>query len=107
MRSSPNRLVAALPREGVLPPFELLRRSDEVRLRDLLLSFDFDQRRAYFGGGVSDQSISDFCATIDWDHTTAIARSGPIHLEAVAMLTSLPPAHTAVELSIACSPRGD
>jgi hypothetical protein len=84
-----------------------LRRSDEVLLRDLLLSFDFDQRRAYFGGGVSDQSINEFCAAIDWQHTTVIARSGPIRLDAAAILVSLPPAHTTVELAIACSLRSD
>ena len=107
MESSPSRLAEATRRAWGLQSFQILKRHDEVRLRAFLLSFDFDHRRAYFGGGVSDQSIGDYCATIDWDHTTVIAQSGPLQLKAVAILTSLPPAHTTVELSIACPSRDD
>lgn len=82
--------------------FQVLRCHDGVRLRAFFLSFDFDQRRGYFGGGVSDQSVSEYCDTIDWDRTTVIARGGASSLEAVAILTSLPPDHTAADLSVAC-----
>lgn len=30
---------------------------DEQRIAAFFLSFDFDQRRAYFGGGISDHSL--------------------------------------------------
>jgi hypothetical protein len=82
--------------------FQILSCRDGDRLRCFFLSFDFDQRRAYFGGGVSDQSVSEYCDTIDWDHTTVIARGGPYSLAATAILTSLAPSHTAADLSIAC-----
>jgi hypothetical protein len=107
MEGSLSRLAATSQRPPDFRSHQILKRYDEVRLRAFFLSFDFDQRRAYFGGGMSDQSIGDYCASMDWDHTTVIARSGPIHLEAVAILISLPPAHTSVELSIACLPVGD
>jgi hypothetical protein len=99
--------VASQPERGLqsfqsLRSFQILRRHSGVRLRAFFLSFDFDQRRAYFGGGVSNQSVSEYCDTIDWDDTTVIARGGPSSLEAVAILTSLPPNHTAADLSIAC-----
>src|ERR1700719_3355375 len=106
--ASLNRLtVASQPARGLqsfqsLRSFQILRCHDGVRLRAFFLAFDFDQRRAYFGGGVSDQSVSEYCDTIDWDHTTVIARGGLYGLEATAILTSLPPSHAAAELSIAC-----
>jgi hypothetical protein len=43
-----------------------------------------------------------YCDTIDWDHTTVIARGGQYCLEAAAILTSLPSDHTMADLSIAC-----
>ena len=103
-----NKLpVASQPERGLqslqnLRSFQILRCHDGVRLRAFFLSFDFDQRRAYFGGGVSNQSISEYCDTIDWDHTTVIARGGLYSLEAAAILTSQPPHHAMADLSIAC-----
>jgi hypothetical protein len=97
-----SKLAVASQRMRNLQSFQILGHHDGVRLRAFFLAFDFDQRRAYFGGGVSDQSVSEYCDTIDWDHTTVIARGGLYGLEATAILTSLPPSHTAAELSIAC-----
>ena len=82
--------------------FQILYDRDLPRLDAFFLSFDFDQRRAYFGGGISDQSVRDYCRTIDWGATTVIARSGAYCLEAVAMLVSLPPDHATFEFSIGC-----
>jgi hypothetical protein len=97
-----NRLALASQRAPGLRSFELLGDRDLPRLDAFFLSFDFDQRRAYFGGGVSDQSVREYCRAIDWSTTTVIARSGPYCLEAVATLVSLPPDHAVVELSIGC-----
>jgi hypothetical protein len=58
------------------------------RLEAFFLSFDFDQRRAHFGGGVSNRSIGNYCRAIDWSFTIAIGRSSVYCLEAVAMLVS-------------------
>jgi hypothetical protein len=82
--------------------YELLGDRDLPRLHAFFLSFDFDQRRAYFGGGISDQSIREYCRAIDWSTTMVIARSGPYCLEAVAMLVYLPPDHAVAELSVGC-----
>ena len=57
--------------------FQILRNDDLPRLYAFFRSFDFDQRRAYFGGGISDRSVRDYCREIDWSHTTVIARSSP------------------------------
>jgi hypothetical protein len=97
-----DRLALASQRAPGLRSFELLCDRDLPRLDAFFLSFDFDQRRAYFGGGVSDQSIREYCRAIDWGTTTMIARSGPYCLEAVAMLVSLPPDHATVEFSVGC-----
>src|SRR3954465_10769519 len=82
--------------------FQLLCDRDLQRLEAFFLSFDFDRRRAYFGGGISDQSVHDYCRAIDWDTTMVIARSGAYCLETVAMLVSLPPDHAVAEFSIGC-----
>lgn len=97
-----NLLALASRRAPGLRSYQFLLDHDLPRLHAFLLSFDFDQRRAYFGGGISDQAIGEHCRAIDWETTTLIARSGPYCIEAAAMLVSLPPDHGAVELSIAC-----
>lgn len=97
-----NQLALASQRAPGLRCFQLLGDRDLPRLDAFFLSFDFDQRRAYFGGGVSDQSVREYCRAIDWSTTTVIARSGPYCLEAVAMLVSLPPDHAVAELSVGC-----
>jgi len=97
-----NRLALASQRAPGRRSFQLLGESDLPRLEAFFLSFDFDQRRAYFGGGVSDQSIGAHCRAIDWGTTTMIARSGPYCLEAVAVLVSLPPDHAVAEFSVGC-----
>jgi hypothetical protein len=97
-----NQLALASQRAPGLRCFQLLGDRDLPRLDAFFLSFDFDQRRAYFGGGVSDQSVRDYCRAIDWSTTTVIARSGPYCLEAIATLVSLPPDHAVAELSVGC-----
>src|SRR5205823_3418189 len=97
-----DRLALASRRAPGLRCFQFLGARDLPRLDAFFLSFDFDQRRAYFGGGVSDQSMRAYCRAIDFDYTTVIARSGPYCLEAVAMLVALPPDHAVVELSVGC-----
>ena len=78
-----------------------LSRHDEPRISAFFLSFDFDQRRSYFGGGVSDYSILEHCRTIDWTSTDMIG-SGRYCLEALATLVALPPDHGSAELAVAC-----
>jgi hypothetical protein len=102
MESIQTRLALASQRAAGQRSFQILGDHDLPRLEAFFLSFDFDQRRGYFGGGISSQSIRKFCRSIDWNVTTIIARSGPCCLEAIATLVSLPPDYTAVELSIAC-----
>jgi hypothetical protein len=102
MESTLSRLAVASQRAPGLRSFQILKRHDELRLRAFFLSFDFDQRRAYFGGGMSDPAIREYCETIDWENMTIIARSGPACIDAVVILASLPPAHTTAKLSLAC-----
>src|SRR6266705_2962627 len=97
-----DRLALGSRRAPGLRCFQFLGAHDLPRLEAFFLSFDFDQRRAYFGGGVSNQSIRQYCRAIDWNSTTLIARSGPYCLEAIAVLVSLPPDHATVELSVGC-----
>jgi hypothetical protein len=101
MTNTLNRLALASQRAPGQRTFQLLNHHDLLRIEAFFLSFDFDQRRAYFGGGISDQSIRDHCRAIDWSCTTIIARCGPYCVEAVAVLVSLPPDHV-VELSVGC-----
>ena len=102
MTSILNRLALASQRAAGQQIFQVLREHDLPRLDAFFLSFDFDQRRSYFGGGISDQAILEHCRAIDWSCTTLIARSGPYCIEAVAMLVSLPPDHSVAELSVGC-----
>ena len=104
----------ALSRSAIAPQqapglrsFQILKRHDELRLRAFFLSFDFDQRCAYFGGSMPDPAIREFCETIDWENMTIIARSGPACIDAVIILASLPPAHTTARLSVACPLSGN
>ena len=82
--------------------YQHLSRHDRPRIAAFFLSFDFDQRRAYFGGGMSDRAILGFCSAIDWTTTDMIARSGRYCLEALATIVALSPDHTKAELAIAC-----
>ena len=107
MESALSRLATASQRAPGLRSFQILKRHDELRLRAFFLSFDFDQRRAYFGGGMSDPAIREYCETIDWENVTIIARSGPACIDAVIILASLPPAHTTAKLSLGCPLSGN
>src|SRR5882724_2518415 len=90
MESIQTRLALASQRAAGQRSFQILGDHDLPRLDAFFLSFDFDQRRGYFGGGISSQSIRKFCRSIDWNVTTVIARSGPCCLGATAALVSLP-----------------
>jgi hypothetical protein len=107
MESALSKLAVASQRVLGLRSFQILKRHDELRLRAFFLSFDFDQRRAYFGGDMSDPAIREYCETIDWENITMIARSGPACIDAVIILASLPPAHTTARLSLACPLSGN
>jgi hypothetical protein len=98
-----KKLAVASQRAPGLRSFQFLNSNDLFKLEAFFLSFDFDQRRAYFGGAVSDQSVRNYCGTIDWNHTTAIARTGrPYCPEAIALMVSLLSNNARAELSIAC-----
>ena len=102
MESTLSRLAVASRRAPGLRSFQILKRHDELRLRAFFLSFDFDQRRAYFAGGMSDSAIREYSERIDWENMTIIARSGPACIDAVVILASLPPTRTTAKLSLAC-----
>ena len=85
---------------------KILSYRDRSRLEAFFLAFNFNQRREYFGGGVSDQSILDYCRAIHWSETTIIARSCGDRLEAVAMVTATASRGIA-DLSIACAQECD
>jgi hypothetical protein len=106
MESKLSSLAIASQRAPGLRSFQILKRHDELRLQAFFLSFDFDQRRAYFGGGMSDPAIRKYYETIDWENMTIIARSGPACIDAV-ILASLPPTHTTAKLSLACPSSGN
>lgn len=98
---------AAPPRRGSpMRAVQILSYSDRPRLEAFFLAFNFDQRREYFGGGVSDESIRDYCRAIQWSETTVIARSCGACLEAAAIVTATASQGIA-ELSIACAPDCD
>jgi hypothetical protein len=107
MESTLSRLAVASQRAPGLRSFQILKRHDELRLRAFFLSFDFDQRRAYFAGGMSDSAIREYSERIDWENMTIIARSGPACIDAVVILASLPPTHTTAKLSLACPLSGN
>ncbi|MFO1111137.1 MAG: hypothetical protein U1E61_18335 [Bradyrhizobium sp.] len=82
--------------------YQQLSSHDRPRIEAFFLSLDFDQRRAYFGGGMSDHSIVQFCRTIDWTRTELIARSGRYCLESLAIIVALPGDGTRAELAVVC-----
>jgi hypothetical protein len=73
-----------LPRpRGYGRSFQFLASNDAHRLETFYLSLDFDDRRARFGGGQSDESIIRYCRTIDWKHAVVVARGSSHLLDAV------------------------
>jgi hypothetical protein len=84
--------------------FRSLDQQDWTTLKAFFLARDFDQRRSYFGGGLSDRAIAEFCDTIDWDRMTIVARSTSHRLEALALIAYISPACETAELSMLCSP---
>jgi hypothetical protein len=87
--------------------FQRLCRTDEMKLEAFFLALDFDQRRDYFGGGLSDEAISRFCRGVDWEQTTIIACSTASCLDAVAFIVAIPSNLKAAELSVICPHRCD
>jgi hypothetical protein len=86
--------------------FQVLSRKDLPRLEAFFLALDFDQRQTYFGGGISDASLRDYCRGLPWSDTIIIARAGAAGIDAIAMLTAMPDPRTA-DLAIACAPVRD
>jgi hypothetical protein len=107
MERTLGRFAVASQRASGLRSFQILKRHDELRLRAFFLSFDSDQRHAYFGAGMSDPAIREYCEAIDWENTTIIARNGAVCIDAIVVLNSLPPTHTTAELSLACPLSGN
>jgi hypothetical protein len=83
--------------------FKLLGPQDEAKLEDFFLSLNFDQRRRYFAGSLSNSAIAGFCKTIDWTHTKIIASCMRDRMNGMAALFYTPPNFETAELSIACS----
>jgi hypothetical protein len=86
--------------------FQILSHRDRPRLEAFFLAFDFDERRQYFGGGMSDDSIRDYCRSFHWNETTIIARSCGASLDAVAVIATTASPRIA-ELSVACASGSD
>ena len=101
MGDLPNRSTPA-PQCAGLRGFRLLSHYDMAQLEAFFLAFDFDQRRTYFGGGISDASIRKHCRSIHWAETTIIACAGPDRLDAIAVMTAIPSMPRTAELSLAC-----
>ena len=80
--------------------YRLLSRHDAQSLQIFYQSLSGEERHLRFGGAVSDCSIAQYCAGIDWDATILIARAGPYCLEAVATIVRIDPDR--VENAIAC-----
>ena len=99
MGNLPRGFAASTQRRS-MSGFQVLTQRDQPKLEALFLGFDFDERRKYFGAGVSDASIRDYCRSICWRETTIIARSASSVLEAVAILTA-PIGARIAELAIA------
>ena len=83
--------------------FELLGRHDLAKLATFLLSLNFDQRRSYFAGGLSDPAIAEFCNTIDWTRTRIVASCIFDRLDGIAVLAYTSPNFETAELSMAYS----
>jgi hypothetical protein len=83
--------------------FKLLSRQDQAKLEDFFLSLNFDQRRSYFAGSLSNLAIAGFCKTIDWIHTKIIASCIRDRMNGMAVLSCTPPNFETAELSIVCS----
>ena len=82
--------------------FQLLTHHDGQKLEAFFLAMSFDQRRACFGGGMSDQAVVSFCRSLDWRRVIVVGRMGPYCAEAVAIVTPLGDDANAAELSLAC-----
>jgi hypothetical protein len=87
--------------------FRQLGPQDSAKLEAFFVSLDFDQRRSYFGGALSDHAITEFCAAVDWDRMAIVACSTPDCLEAIAFISYVRPSCETAELSVACSPNCD
>ena len=98
--------LATASHQNSMRGFQVLSHRDVARLEAFFLTFDFDRRRKYFGGGMSDAAIRQFWLTIRWSETTVIVRANASDLAAIAVLTA-PAGQRIAELSIACAPSCD
>jgi hypothetical protein len=83
--------------------FRRLGPQDQAELNAFFVSLDFDQRRSYFGGALSDAAITAFCVAVDWNLTLIVAAGTPTGLQAIACIAYVPPFCATAELSMMCS----
>ena len=83
-------------------PLRRLSQHDALGLEAFFLSLDSGQRCSHFGGDLSDGAILDYCRRIDWRHTKVIARTGAHRVDAVALISDIPPDNMTAELSVIC-----
>lgn len=81
---------------------QLLSDNDADRLKAFYLGLDFDNRRRRFGGGMSDQSIAQYCRAVDWQQTFIIARGSTRHLDAVLEIHPLSQERGHAEIVMTC-----
>ena len=62
---------------------QVLTANDAERLEAFYLTLDFDSRRRRFGGGSSNQAITQYSRAIDWQRTIMMARGSSYILDAV------------------------
>lgn len=81
---------------------QILAAGDVARLEVFYQGLGFDDRRARFGSGVSDESISTYCRTLDWHNTIVIARGGLQCFDTVLEINFLTRDWSEAEISITC-----
>ena len=74
---------------------------DTPKILQFYLGMNFQQRRARFGGAVSDDSIRHFCRQMDWHKTIVVGRERGYCLEAVIEIHSLNANWEIAEIAVA------
>ena len=76
----------------------LLSRNDVDLLTVFYLGLTFDERRARFGGGISDHAVRHYCRSIAWDDVVVAAIAGRLLLRAVIEIHPLGPFGVGAEI---------
>jgi hypothetical protein len=92
---------------SVFCSFRALSIEDKQSMHRFYLGLNFDERRRRFGGAVSDEWVTRYCATIDWKQIIILACFGTKDIFSIVELHPVSSRWNRAELALVCKRHSD